>query len=57
MTSKEFESLERGDIIRHFSEADSYVVTDRRVTSDGFTYYVIVRTSEASNPDEWVKVK
>jgi len=61
MTGKEFEALERGDIIRHVNEADSYVVTEKHVShcshDEGRVTFTIVRTSGASNPEEWTKVR
>lgn len=47
MTQEEFDSLDRGDILRHAS-GDSYVVSQKLSNS-----LIAVRTIEAANPAEW----
>ena len=52
MTNKEFESLDRGDIVRHKAGTYAYVVTE---TYGGRV--AAVRTVDMTNPEEWDLIK
>lgn len=51
MTKEQFSNLSKGDLIRHKSQSFAYLVDDNY--GDHVT---IVRTSEATNPEEWTLV-
>ncbi len=53
MNDVEFESLERGDIIRHKGNRSLSYVVD---TNMGKHNIIGVRTVLATNPDEWEKI-
>lgn len=51
MTEKEFKELRVGDLVRHISGREAYVVTDSITGSK-----TLCRTIVASNPGEWLRV-
>ena len=51
MREKEFEGLKIGDVVRHVSSGNSYVITN--YVKDG---YVATNTLIIYNPPEWKKV-
>lgn len=61
MTREQFDKVKRGDILRHVNEAESYVVETRQVSwcshNEGQVTLILVRTAEATNPEEWVKIE
>ncbi len=51
MDAETFKNLKRGDIVRHVSGSNSYIVDvhyGTRVTA--------VRTLDMTNPSEWIKI-
>ncbi len=49
MKREKFNALQRGDLIRHVTTGNSFVVVD----SNGRGRVTIARTVDATNPDEW----
>jgi hypothetical protein len=52
MTPAQLKGLERGDLVRHKSGGDAYVVT-----SNYGNHVTAVRTVDMTNPTEWDKVR
>jgi hypothetical protein len=49
MTTKDFKSLETGDIIRHVTGGDTFIVS-----ANYGDCVIATKTINASNPSEWI---
>jgi hypothetical protein len=53
MEQAEFDQLERGDIIRHLGNGQSFVVEWSDIDPAGIIRHLVIRSTIASNPAEW----